>query len=186
MNKNIEIGNRIRQLRKEKKMTQAMLADRLRHNRTSIVRLESGEIELTALMRGLVCNLFGVREEWLLTGKEPKYTEHKGVIDKLEEKAKELGTDAHLIFAAMRAAYMLRRETNIAVSEGALRALSYDELAEPALFNMIKQIARIYNEGDKVKLEAIKAQLKAFDPGEKKQGMGDSEDAGTEYKSNIA
>jgi transcriptional regulator with XRE-family HTH domain len=49
-----------------------------------------------------------------------------------------------------------------------------------------KILARIFKEGDKAKIEAIKAQLRAFDPGEKKQGMGDSEDAGTESKSNIA
>ncbi len=48
-----------------------------------------------------------------------------------------------------------------------------------------QQIERINKEGDRAKLEAIKAQLKAFDPSEKKQGMGDSEDEGTESKSNI-
>ena len=34
--------------------------------------------------------------------------------------------------------------------------------------NMMRQLERIYNEGDKVKIKALKAQLKAFDPGEKK------------------
>ena len=33
---------------------------------------------------------------------------------------------------------------------------------------MIRQLERIYSDGDKVKIDALKAQLKAFDPGEKK------------------
>ncbi|BCS54517.1 helix-turn-helix domain-containing protein [Geobacter sp. SVR] len=46
---------------------------------------------------------------------------------------------------------------------------------------LFRKLQRILDEGDKVKIEAVKAQLAAFDPGEKKQGMDcpENERAGT-------
>lgn len=45
------------------------------------------------------------------------------------------------------------------------------------------KLQRVLDEGDKVKLEAIKGMLKAFDPGEKKQGLDctENEKTGPEY-----
>ncbi|MCL4492522.1 MAG: helix-turn-helix domain-containing protein [Nitrospirae bacterium] len=35
------------------------------------------------------------------------------------------------------------------------------------IYQMMRQLERIYNEGDRAKMDAIRAQLKAFDPGER-------------------
>lgn len=40
------------------------------------------------------------------------------------------------------------------------------------------KLQRVLNEGDKVKVDAVKGMLKAFDPGEKKQGVDCSENEG--------
>lgn len=51
---------------------------------------------------------------------------------------------------------------------------------------LFHRLQRIMDEGDKTKIEAVKAQLKAFDPGEKKQGMACAENEGVGTKNNNA
>lgn len=47
------------------------------------------------------------------------------------------------------------------------------------------RLRRIFSENSKDKIEALKAQLRALDPGEKKQDMGGTEDAGPVPKSDT-
>ena len=75
--KNIEISKRIKTLRKEKRLTQINFGRLIRRDASTISKIESGELEASGLVRVAICNTFGIRKEWLLTGKEPKYDDRK-------------------------------------------------------------------------------------------------------------
>ena len=75
-----EIGLRIKALRKEWKISQARLAQRVRRDQTTISDLERGKIALTPLMSLAICGFFAVREEWLLTGTGAKYEDRKQLL----------------------------------------------------------------------------------------------------------
>ena len=82
------IGDRIRQIRKEKGMTQTDLAKTLRINPGSVSRLESGENNPADRTVELICREFHVREEWLRQGTGPMMEEKprdEVLASKLEE-----------------------------------------------------------------------------------------------------
>jgi transcriptional regulator with XRE-family HTH domain len=135
--KQLEIGQRIRGLRKECKISQASLAKRLRRDQTTISDLERGKIGLTPLMSFAICSFFAVREEWLLNGTGAKYENKKQL---LEEKARELGQDIWDWFRHMKAAYDLRREAAEVLLSDRLTVSAYDELADPELTAIIAKI----------------------------------------------
>jgi len=145
----IEVGRRIRALRKEKGWTQAMLAQRIRRERSTIAKIEKGVIELSPLMLRAVSEAFGVNERWLLTGRGPKHTENTELLDRMEEKVRELGHDAHRLFVIMKSAYLARRDSIRAVLEGRMHLLSEDELADPALYALLIRVARICENAEK-------------------------------------
>jgi transcriptional regulator with XRE-family HTH domain len=164
--KNIEIGKRIKALRKEKKLTQAHFAMRIRRDTSTVSKIESGKLELSDLVRLAICNMFGVRKDWLLTGKEPKYDDR---IKLLEERAKELGEDIWILFIMMKNAFNMRMEAHEAVFDRKPIILLHDELHDPKFFELLRQFDRIYMEGAKSKIAAIESMFNALDPGEKKQ-----------------
>jgi len=164
-----EIGNRIRLLRKEKKITQSLLAERIRKKPSTISKIESGEIKLTRFMSLAICNLFGVCEEWLLTGKEPRYDDREKL---LEARAKELGDDIWHRLVTMKAAYNLRRQAIEGAFDERITVSSEDELSDPKFFKLLRQFDRIYEEGAKEKVAVLESILNALDPGEKKREGG--------------
>lgn len=85
-----EIGRRIRQLRKEKKLSQGDFAEKIGRDFTTISKIEAGKLELSSTIRLAICNVFGVRKEWLETGQGPQYDDRWSV---LEERARDLGDD---------------------------------------------------------------------------------------------
>jgi transcriptional regulator with XRE-family HTH domain len=166
-NQKIEIGKRIKALRKEKELTQARFAVRIRRDTSTVSKIESGELELSNLVRLAICNIFGVREEWLLTGKEPQYDDR---LKLLEERAKELGKDTWILFIMMKNAFNIRREAHEGLFEKKPRIiLHHDEAHDPKFFELLRQFDRIYMEGAKSKISAIESMFEALDPGEKKQ-----------------
>ncbi len=88
----IEIGRRIKLLRKEKGLSQTAFADRIWRDVSTISKLEAGKLELSNSIRQAICDAFGVKSEWLLYGKGAMY-EDRWVL--LEERAKELGEDVY-------------------------------------------------------------------------------------------
>lgn len=61
-------AERIRRLRKDKKLTQQEFADRLGIKRTTIANYESGRNEPVDSVIALICSKFAVDETWLRTG----------------------------------------------------------------------------------------------------------------------
>ncbi len=67
-----EVGQRVRDLRKKRGFTQRTFAEKVKKDQTTISALEKGKISLTPLLQLAICELFGVREEWLLSGEGPE------------------------------------------------------------------------------------------------------------------
>lgn len=66
------IGERIKALRKGKKLTQAAFGKRIGLKATAIGMYEKGERQVSNQSITLISQAFGVREEWLRTGEEPQ------------------------------------------------------------------------------------------------------------------
>lgn len=99
----IEIGKRIKLLRKDQKLTLDAFGHKIRRDYSTVSKLESGTLELSKMIKLAICNVFAVREEWLLEGKEPMYDD-RWVL--LEERAKELGEEIYI-----RLRSLLHKET---------------------------------------------------------------------------
>lgn len=108
-----QIGARIKQLRKEKRLTQEEFAKAILRDRSLISKLEAGEVELSSSIRLAICNVFGVRKEWILTGEGDMY-DNRWVI--LEQRAKELGDDIYTELSLLKA-YKLQYRLDEALME---------------------------------------------------------------------
>lgn len=97
----MNIGDKLRELRLQKNMTQKGMADVIGVNRTTYAKYESGDIELSASMAIVLCDFFNISTDYLLgrdtpeTEKDPSAEESKMVneisyiYDKLSDEAKE-------------------------------------------------------------------------------------------------
>ena len=68
-----EIGNRIKRLRKDLGLSQGDFSGKIRYDQSNLSKVERGEIELSPVMRLLICLVFNVREDWILTGNRSIY-----------------------------------------------------------------------------------------------------------------
>jgi len=64
----ITLGNRIQQLRKEKGMTQTVLAKQINISLPQLVRYETKDVQPTAETLKLLANVFGVSIDFLVNG----------------------------------------------------------------------------------------------------------------------
>lgn len=134
INRNLaEIGRRIKQLRKEKKLSQGDFAEKIGRDFTTISKIEAGKLELSSTIRLAICNVFGVRKDWLETGQGPQYDDRWSV---LEERARDLGDDIHtelMMLKAYREVYKEGRPT---------------KHEDEKLAGMIEKLEDIYKHGD--------------------------------------
>lgn len=63
---------RLKQLRKESRITQEQLANYLQVDQTMVTRMENGERNLNTTLVEKICNLFGCSEKYLM-GEEDEY-----------------------------------------------------------------------------------------------------------------
>lgn len=66
----MNIGERIRELRIKNNLTQQNIADHLGINRTTYVKYETGDIDISAKVLNILADLFSVPTDYLL-GREP-------------------------------------------------------------------------------------------------------------------
>ncbi|WP_083538304.1 helix-turn-helix domain-containing protein [Holdemania sp. Marseille-P2844] len=67
------INERVRALRKELGMNQTEFGERIALSQGHLTSVEQGKRAVTDRTIKLICTEFGVSEDWLRTGKEPKY-----------------------------------------------------------------------------------------------------------------
>ena len=63
-------NNRIKQLRKESKLTQTQLAEYLNVDQTTVAKLENGTRTLNITLIDKICNLFGCSDSYLMNEEE--------------------------------------------------------------------------------------------------------------------
>ena len=92
------MNNRLKELRKTLKMTQAEFAAKLEMVQNSYSKIEIGENSLTEKNIFLICLIFGVNETWLRTGKgemfdpvsKPKNDEEKALLEMFRRLSPEM------------------------------------------------------------------------------------------------
>lgn len=125
------IGERIKALRKEQKLTQVQLAQDIGLASSTISGIELGyQVNTTALHR--VAERFGVSVRWLETGTGPKY--------RVEEQiAPQYAASARPMFKTMADAVILLREYLEIRDEPA------SLLADPSLLQLAYQVVEEHN-----------------------------------------
>lgn len=71
----IKLNERIKELRKELKLTQREFAERLGVSRDTIANIEGGRIDLKDIFTLSICREFNVNETWLRTGEGEMFEE---------------------------------------------------------------------------------------------------------------
>lgn len=98
-----EISKRIRKIRKLNKLSQLTFAERLGVNRSHISKIETGAANPSGQLIKLICNIFGIREEWLKEGEEPidenSYTPE--IIRKFQADIKDMECEKLLLRAKL-------------------------------------------------------------------------------------
>jgi len=87
-----DIGKRIKEIREEKNLTQDIFAKKIKISRGYLSELEHGKAEFSRIVRLAICNVFAVRQQWILYGEGPKYDDRWEL---LKERARELGEDIY-------------------------------------------------------------------------------------------
>ena len=73
-----EIGQRVKKVRKEKRLTQSEIVSHFRCGRSNYSKIESGEIMPGGSLMVTLHSKFNVSLDWLITGKGPMYIkDHK-------------------------------------------------------------------------------------------------------------
>lgn len=94
----LNIGNRIKKIRKEADLTQTEFASRIGSVQNSVTRYENNQRNPSSTVIALICREFNVREEWLRTGKgemfKPKPTD---ALDQLAHKYQLSNADYAII-----------------------------------------------------------------------------------------
>lgn len=70
-----KVGERIRALRNELGLSQEEFAEKLKMQRSSISKIEQGQVPLTEKNQKLVCREFNANKEWMLTGKGQMFSD---------------------------------------------------------------------------------------------------------------
>lgn len=68
-----EVGERIRELRNELGLSQEEFAEKLEMQRSSISKIEQGQVPLTEKNQKLICREFNASKEWISEGKGKKF-----------------------------------------------------------------------------------------------------------------
>ena len=165
----METGQRIRQIRDDKGLTQAEFAIKLLIDRGHVSKLETGSAHLTPSLRLAICNVFTVRRQWLETGEGPMYDDRKML---LEQRAKELGLEIDYAIQKSEAQLWQEHQKRVLVKKTEKEFKVCE--SEPPLFGeppellrLKLQLERAYNSGDKQVKGKIQGFLAALDPGEK-------------------
>ena len=151
INKTKRIGLRIKQIRNEKGLTQAAFAEKIQRDRTLISKVEAGECELSPSVQLAICNVFGVRREWLLEGKGEMYDDRWAL---LAARAKELDLDIDLsMLKGYKEAY---RE--LALKQGV--PCSYDLTDREKEY--VNKLITIFRQKDEATISAITQNIDTF------------------------
>lgn len=84
------INVRIKSLRDDLKITQVEFSERIGVTQGTLSLMEKGKMSVNNQNIKLICQEFGVREEWLRTGKEPAFKNEEELLKLLGSKLDDL------------------------------------------------------------------------------------------------
>ena len=112
------IGERIKQIRKENKLTQVDFAAKLKIGGTSVSKLEKGENNPSDQTITLICREFGVSEDWLRTGEGEMYRQpDTAYLDELVIREGLHGAEAEMVKKLVRIYCSLKATTRQEIME---------------------------------------------------------------------
>lgn len=88
----MEIGERIKLVRNEAKLTQEEFASKIGYKRQSLANVETGAREPIAPVVAMICREFGVNETWLRTGEGEMYIQ-RSKKEQIAELFKQVSRD---------------------------------------------------------------------------------------------
>lgn len=91
----MNIGDRLKEIRKSKGISQENLAEQLKCSRGVITNIEYGKTEPTQLVLDALCNILNVNKEWLVFGtgeqfRQSSISQSEEVLSKIYNLSKEL------------------------------------------------------------------------------------------------
>ncbi|MCC0731324.1 helix-turn-helix domain-containing protein [Clostridioides sp. ZZV14-6048] len=97
----MNIGDRLKETRKSKGISQESLAEQLKCSRGVITNIEYGKTEPTQLVLDALCNILNVNKEWLLLGageqfKKNNVSQSEKVLSEIYSLSKELTEEEQL------------------------------------------------------------------------------------------
>jgi transcriptional regulator with XRE-family HTH domain len=183
------IGNRLKKMRGP--LSQKEFAKRIGVSLPAYQRYEAGERMLKDEALYRIAAICKMPIEWILSGQIKRfYVENTADLKKLirlEDKKKKTNEDLEKIDAIKDKSYKEALRRSLSITGGytpseieeyiesrpkplhkyfeQMGKVKFSSDVKPSpLLVMIKQIERIYNEGNKIKINAIKSQLDALDP----------------------
>lgn len=143
----MDIGNRIKKIRKELDLTQAEFAARIGSVQNTVTGYENGRRNPSAPVISLICREFDIREEWLRTGEGKMFKPNASdVLDQLAYKYKLFNFDYVMIekFLAMppdlrRAIYDHFHDVDTTLAEMDPYAPAYTENKPPQPVDRISE-----------------------------------------------
>lgn len=100
----MSVGQRIREIRKEKKLTQQSLADSLGLKQNTVASYEIDRVQPSDRTINDICDKFNVNEQWLRTGEgEPflEITRNEAITDFMSDILNEDNTFKNRLIAAL-------------------------------------------------------------------------------------
>jgi len=183
----IEIGKRLKQLRGP--LSQREFAKKIGISYRAYQNYEVGKRIPHVHVLSKIAEIFNTTTDWILTGladiekaRKLEALKRTHIVEELLERLEgSLEREEKLIYKYIKGRAAAEKKEKLGSVDEKLfiqllrKWIKEDKQTQNAIFLdkksplylMFKQLERIYNEGDEVKMNAIKAQLNAFDPGKK-------------------
>ena len=97
------VGERIKQIRKENKMTQVEFAKAISISNVSVSQLESDKFNMARTTERLICTMFHINPEWLRTGEGEMHNVAETAEDLVPDLVTVLNDNPALLHAFKRA-----------------------------------------------------------------------------------
>lgn len=104
------VGERIKQIRKENKMTQIEFAKAISISNVSVSQLEADKFNMARTTERLICTMFHINPEWLRTGEGEMHSIAETAEELVPELVNTLNDNPALLHALKRASVAFSAE----------------------------------------------------------------------------
>lgn len=137
----MNLGERVRILRKELNMTLEQFGERVGVGKTAISRIENGSNNLTDQMAKSICREFNVNEDWLRTGEGEMF--EKKELFSLNDYVEEYGV-SDFELRVLKAYFQLDKDIRLRAMEHFRQHLSESPASPSSLSDRVKEAEEEY------------------------------------------